>query len=325
MVLQGDSILVAGRVNNPTTGADFAVARYDSNGNLDATFGTGGVQQIDFTDGSLSLSDDATAIAIDNAGRIVVVGQSSAPSGMDVSVARLSGIDGSLDNTFDGDGRAHVLSGNGDIRACAVAIDSSNRIVVAGFASDGTGNDWAVERYTAGGAIDTSFGGGDGVSLLNFGAAGDEEIADGVAIDASGNIVLGGHTTDTDGTGAATPIVARISGVSGNLDSSFGVNGRVDVSFVANQYDGSISDIAIQSNGKIVAAGSATGTDTFIPTAVVARLNPSDGSLDAGFGDGGTTSITLDSSYADGFVENLKIQSDGKIVARGQRPRCRQL
>ncbi len=114
--------------------------------------------------------------------------------------------------------------------------------------------------------------------------------------------------------GAGTNVTVNGGGTSGSLDATFGTGGKVttDTSSQTNGGDG-VFALAIQSDGKIVAAGLASDGGINSDFAVV-RYN-TDGSLDSTFGTGGkeTTTITggSDSAYA------LGIQSDGKIVAAG--------
>ncbi len=129
-------IVAAGRSFNGTND-DFAVARYAPNGTLDTGFnGTGKVTT------SIGTGDDeANAVAIDGAGRIVVGGTVFNPSA-DFGLARYRP-DGTLDTSFNGVGKVttSLTAGNDVIRG--VAIDQRERIVAAGD----TGNDFALARY----------------------------------------------------------------------------------------------------------------------------------------------------------------------------------
>src|SRR5207244_1122052 len=124
-------IVVAGDV-----GSDMGVARLNADGSPDTSFGNGGLVTIDFGG-----NDDAAAVAIDAAGRIVLAGtaQTGSTSNFDFAVARLNG-DGSLDTSFNGTGRTNfhfdpvITPTTG---ATAVALDPAGRIVVAGHAGYG--------------------------------------------------------------------------------------------------------------------------------------------------------------------------------------------
>ncbi|NIQ77438.1 MAG: hypothetical protein GTO14_13110, partial [Anaerolineales bacterium] len=108
----------------------------------------------------------------------------------------------------------------------AVTIDSAGKIVVAGFTSwVGFSPDFAVVRYNTDGSLDTSFS-GDGKQSTDFGL--DWDIAYAVAIQDDGKIVMAGYAT----TGNQNWALARYQ-TNGNLDSSFGSNGRVVTDFNA--------------------------------------------------------------------------------------------
>ncbi|MDP9302196.1 MAG: delta-60 repeat domain-containing protein [Actinomycetota bacterium] len=99
----------------------------------------------------------------------------------------------------------------------------------------------------------------------------------------------------------------------GDLDPSFGTGGKVTQSFTG-RYAG-IEAVAFQSDGKIVAVGSATtpdGDGEF----VVSRYNV-DGTPDATFNGDGTFAMGLVSGCCDETLLDVAIQPDGKIVAVG--------
>src|SRR5439155_616944 len=124
-------------------------------GQLDPTFGAGGLVTTQFT----APSDDlGRAAAVDSLGRVVVAGYTTNGSNNDFAVARLTAA-GALDTTFDGDGKQTVAFGASDDVATGVAVDSLDRVVVAGYTSNGPNNDFAVARLTAAGALDATFDG----------------------------------------------------------------------------------------------------------------------------------------------------------------------
>ncbi|MBL8810609.1 MAG: Ig-like domain-containing protein, partial [Planctomycetaceae bacterium] len=95
-----------------------AMVRYLANGDLDSNFGHGG---------KVKLFADATSVAIDSQGRVVVAGS----NGYDFALARYN-VDGTLDLSFDNDGKLTTDFGGSYDYANSVAIDSLGRIVVAG-------------------------------------------------------------------------------------------------------------------------------------------------------------------------------------------------
>ncbi|MBI4285756.1 MAG: hypothetical protein HY670_07665 [Chloroflexi bacterium] len=172
VAIQTDGKIVAVGVTHMTASlGDFAVARYNADGSLDPTFDTDGKVTTSF--GS-SGRDQAWAVAIQSDGKIVVVGDTTAFGRNFFAVARYNA-DGSLDTTFDADGKVTTDFGTaGDISPLAqglsVALQSDGKIVAAGsfFKFFNTGWDFALARYNTDGSLDTSFG-GTGKVITNIG------------------------------------------------------------------------------------------------------------------------------------------------------------
>jgi len=165
-------IVVAGYGPTAAGGTDIALVRYNTDGSLDATFGTGGVVTTAVSAGTGV--DRAFGVALQTDGRIVVAaGVVTAEGGQDIGVLRYNG-DGTLDTTFGGDGIVTVAIGPGqqtEITTCIV-IQPDGRIVVGGstqFALNGsTGMDFAAVRLNPDGSLDTTFG-GIGTPVANAG------------------------------------------------------------------------------------------------------------------------------------------------------------
>jgi uncharacterized delta-60 repeat protein len=283
VALQADGkIVVAGRLVVPDgqTGADFAVARYNADGALDATFDGDGKAVTDF-----AASDVARSVAIQSDGKIVVVG-GSRPVGIgspsDFALARYNA-DGSADGSFGGDGRVTTpLSEGSSDYAEAVAVQGDGKLVVGGWSKTGAQYSGALVRYMPDGSLDGSFDGdGKVVSLTS-------EIWD-LALQPDGRILAAGFTI-----------------------TRFGVNGSVDPSFNAS---GAFSSpaIVVQSDGKIVAAGP-TGYPSH--DFAVARFDPS-GELDATFGSGGMITTDVGGPAVDDLPYDVAISPDGKVVLAG--------
>lgn len=164
--------------------------------------------------------------AIDSQGRIVVVGSTTATfSQSDFRVARILP-NGVLDSSFDGDGIAEIdfaAGGLNDDRANAVAIDSQDRIVVVGEVERAdTGDfDFGIARLTATGALDASFGGGDGkvITYFDLGPSQRYDGARAVAIGTDGLITVAGGAYDS-ALGVTRIALARLSSA-GALDGNF--------------------------------------------------------------------------------------------------------
>jgi uncharacterized delta-60 repeat protein len=292
-------IVVAGSISTET-GIDFAVARYNADGSPDTTFDGDG-----FVVTHLASSiNNASGVAIDASGRIVVAGYSGELDvwlRCDFALVRYN-VDGSLDTSFDGDGIVITSFGSFDDRAKGVAIDSMGRIVAVGltcitdYSGDGNDIDFAVARYNDDGSLDTSFD-GDGKSVTSFGNGKDE--ANGVAIDSAGRVVVAGYA------GGGSFALARYN-VNGSLDSAFDLDGKL--TFGNASY---LSSVAIDGSNRIVAAGYAYGEwEDF----AVIRLN-SNGSLDTSFDTDGIVLTPIGTTTDQ--ANSVAVDPQGRIVAAG--------
>jgi uncharacterized delta-60 repeat protein len=253
-VQSNGKIVVVGSAGDGTSfgNDDFVIARYNTDGSLDDTFGnSGGVITGDFG----LPSSEAASVVIDGEGRIVVAGRTGSTAlsrDNDFAVARFTP-EGDLDDSFDGDGIVTTdISFDFRDEADSIAIDAAGRLVVAGVHFEGltrlSGGDFAVARYHPDGSLDNSFRVRGRVTIdfpLGF--------ARSVAIDAKGRIVVSGgaFTTLTNLDFA----IARLQ-PDGLLDPTFGDSGRVRSDF------GGGGDVAVgtivQTDGNIVIGGSTT-------------------------------------------------------------------
>ncbi|HYE56923.1 MAG TPA: fibronectin type III domain-containing protein, partial [Rhodothermales bacterium] len=272
-----------------------------SSGTLDTSFDTDGKQTIDFTD-----SDDfGFNVAIDGSGRIVVAGYKYASGTFDFAVVRLTS-EGTLDTSFDTDGKQTVDFGSAYDIGYGVAIDGSGRIVVSGYILTGSGFDFAVARLTSAGALDTSFD-TDGKQTIDFTDSDDSGYS--VAIDGSGRIVVAGYTNAGSGFDFA---VARLTDA-GTLDTDFDSDGKQTVDFTDSDAYGRA--VAIDGSGRIIVAGS-TWTwmgDTSYDFAV-ARLT-SAGALDTGFDNDGKQTVDFGGPGDNG--SDVAVDGSGRIVVAG--------
>lgn len=246
VVVQGDGKIVAvGYVITLPGHGDFALVRYNSDGTLDPTFGVGGTVTTDFANGS---DDTAFAAALQQDGKIVAAGYSQFGN-YDFALARYE-TNGSLDPTFDGDGKVITDFAGAFEQAEAVAIQSDGKVVAVGV-SVVSGNDFALARYNANGSLDTGFD-GDGKVTTDF--ASDTDQARGIAIDGVGKIVASGIARVS---GAFDFAVARYR-TDGSLDPLWSADGKVTTDFGSGDQ---ANAVAIQANGRIVAAGFSGSAD----------------------------------------------------------------
>ena len=122
---------------------NFALVRYNANGTLDTTFGTGGI----VTTPIGSDWDYAYALGIQPSdGKIVAAGSSNSGSNYDFALVRYN-TDGSLDTGFGTGGIVTTPIGSSDDYALALGIQSDGRIVAAGYSYNGSNYDFALVRY----------------------------------------------------------------------------------------------------------------------------------------------------------------------------------
>lgn len=294
-----DRLIIAGYAadsHNPYH--DFALIRLLPDGTLDATFGTNGMVKTDFGQEAVG-----QAVGIDSQGRIVVAGTTSNNTVVgNFAVARYNS-DGTLDTTFNTTGTTTTDFGHNNDQASAVAIDGSDEIIVAGTADSGTSLDFALVRYSPDGTLDTTFN-GTGKVLTDFSGHDDEGSA--VTIDGAGRIVMAGVSIDSSQ--FETFALARYT-PDGSLDPTFGSGGEVQTLFSGNSW---AFGVAIDSLGKIVAAGLSVGASTGNDF-TLARYN-SDGTLDTAFN--GTGKVTTDFGASE-TAHSVAIDASGRLVAVG--------
>ncbi|HEX4307884.1 MAG TPA: hypothetical protein VHZ54_17750 [Solirubrobacterales bacterium] len=298
------------------SGADQAfVARYLPNGEIDKSFGSGGISRIPWT--TEKESETPTGVTIDGKGRIVVGGEAvkGTVRGFDFAAARFFQ-NGVLDPSFGEGGVATLdIPGDGFDLGRAVAVDSQNRVLVAGIAIKPGGTETAssmtVVRWTETGAPDPTFG-ENGIAKVNrngsplITAAPIQSSASAIAVDGAGRIFVGGSA----GTGERfIPVVARLS-ENGSPDAGFGVGGVVPVT-LSEGATGSVGSLAL-SGGEIVVAGDLkVGENEGFG---VARLLAS-GAPDPSFAGGGPAVTTK--AGAELSTHDLTLDSAGRVIVAG--------
>jgi len=217
------------------------VARYQPSGKLDRSFGENGTLRTSF-----SGYDGAESVGIDSQGRIVAAGFAE----RDLAVARYEP-DGNLDPSFGDDGKI-TTDFPGVAAADSIAIDSQDRII-AGVDSQMPGKvrDFAGARYSEDGSLDGSFGNG-GLVTTDFGG---RSVAQDVAIDKSGRIVVAGRAASP---GHRKFAIARYLS-DGDLDSGFSHDGKTITIFGSGTEVQGANGVALDHKGRIVAAGYARG------------------------------------------------------------------
>jgi uncharacterized delta-60 repeat protein len=298
VAIQLDGKIVVGSTAgaNVDGGGGFGLARFNSNGSVDTSFGAGGqVQVVPF---GTALS---AALVLQSDGKILMTGSNA--------VARFDS-NGQLDTTF-GTGGISVLPFFG---AAAIAEQSDGKILIASssqlFDAD---TDGMIVRLNSNGTLDKTFGlFGQISSAASGGAFGPTGVAavSSIVLQVDGKFIVAGALTskliNPPGSNSTGFGLVRYNS-NGSIDTSFGTRGGVLTNFGSNP-NATAFALAIQSNGDIVAAGQAG------PSLALSRYT-SAGKLDTTFGSSGTVTTSLGSNAS--AISSLAIQSDGKIVAAG--------
>jgi uncharacterized delta-60 repeat protein len=290
-----DRIVVTGDVDfGPEK--DIVVFRLTTAGVVDATFTSTnsppGFYRFDTEISSTSYNDEATCMAIDSSGRILVGGFSNTPSqGNNVRILRLTSA-GLLDTSFGTDGLYRGVGGsentiNGtDGRVTGIAIRSSGEILFSC-----TVGSWAtVLGMGANGGFEFGWPGSNVPNYIQ------NAVITGIRADANGQAIVCGYRP----TGATKMFLARYANFGGSIewvrDHDFGATTEQALG------------LALQSDGKIVIGGFSSGG----PGILVARFNP-DGTLDSGF-DAFTENVT---ATANEGGTSVTLMPNGKIVLGG--------
>jgi uncharacterized delta-60 repeat protein len=300
IAIQPDGKIVAIGVTHPSHRG--ALARYNPDGSLDATFGNGGKVITVAT-----VRENAAGLLILPDGKIMISGSIDLPNSSDTSFVLLRfNSDGSADPTFGNGGMVTTNVGTDDDTAYALARQSDGKIVAAGrrgiqfYPTEQRKGNVALARYNPDGSLDTSFGAG-GKVVNDFGQ-GLESYALEVIIQPDGKIIVAGESSYEF-------LVARYNS-NGAPDAAFGNGGFTLINFSSNWDHG--RDAVLQADGKIILVGIAE-MNYYAPydSFAVARVNP-DGSLDQSFGNAGKF-VMADR----GDLEAAVLQSDGKLIALG--------
>ncbi len=294
--------------NSSNSTYDFALSRFDMDGQLDPTFDgdAGNADGIVLTD--FGGDDVATALTVQADGKIIVAGYRIS-SGLRVfAIARFNS-DGTLDLGFDGNngnGNGKFITPIGSDDAAYSVTQAGGKIVVAGYATMGLFQDFALVCYNiSDGVLDTSFD-SDGILTTSFG--GSVAVAYAVKIQADGKIIAAGTSFD----GTSVFAIARFN-ANGSPDTGFDGDGQLTTIIGDGGSDVAYDLVIHNTTGKIIVAGSSYMTATNNDFAMV--LYNSNGSLDTYWN--GTGKITLDLSGDDDRAYSMVLLSNLDIVLGG--------
>ena len=268
-------------------------------GSLDPSFGTGGKVVTSIGSGI----DKAYGVAIQSDGKIVVAGYStSSLTDKDFTVCRYLS-NGNLDSLFGTNGivTSDLQLGSADI-AFGIALQSDNKIILAGSSDDGSNTNGALIRYLPNGVIDSTFG-TNGIVITDFENNQQDEIKAIKINQLTGHIIVGGSSIISSSIGK--PVIARYL-QNGQLDVTFNSTGIKTLWVAINDQNRifSVEDLVVLPNGKITATGWRKNVSTSISSEYWACRVLSNGNMDNSFSADGVISYSdgTGSSYGYGLL-----------------------
>ena len=325
-------IVLVGKSEDASNHYAFALARYNTDGSFDNTFGTNGTVRTPFLEGGID--DEAICVVLQSDGKIVVAGFSEdGSSNYAFAIARYD-TDGTLDNSFGSGGevRTQIVGGNGkhDL-SFDVVIQPNGKIIVAGLSTATTGVAIALVRYNSDGTLDANFG-SDGTvrtPVRYF------DHASYVRIEPNSEITVGGigvdyqfsessYTWSWPNYGDVFEVIKYNS--DGTIDNSFGTNGivRDTVESIADSpyWNPSLWSVVAQPDGKFMGIGYSNGGSQYIATNpsthqfLISRFDTA-GIPDLTFGLNGVSVAAVKGGTGNDYGHAAVVQSDGKIVVVG--------
>ena len=265
------------------------VLRINTDGTLDNSFNSYG---------STNIGSQLEAIKIQPDGKILVAGLNS--------VYRIN-TDGSVDASFGNNGSVIIQINNFDMRIKSIGLRSDTKIILGGFVSNGTNNDFAVSCLNTDGSFDSLFD-SDGKATLDINNQNNEGIE--LAIQNDDKIVLTGQWFD----GTIYNFATSRFNTDGSLDTTFGINGYVTTTLGSSSKAQSVD---IQNDGTILVSG------VYLSNKLAVVRYTSTGILDITFNTTGKLLTTKSYSVLTSLLSNqskkphIKCLSNGKILVSG--------
>ncbi len=279
VTVASDKIYLAGSIGvdmgGGEVGSDFFVAVRKADGTPETAWSSDGWNTAVFNLGANG-NDYGQAIAVDPFGRVVAAGTASNGTDIYLAVVRFT-VDGGYDGNFSGDGRQTVLvdlGGVGTLAFGGMAVDRFSRVVLAGVAPTASGHRLVVVRLTEAGALDTSFGGGDGIADFAYAATDDiATVVDVVTLTPPSDriAILGDY--DPAGTDPSDGFLLVLT-PAGNLDTTFNGTGKRSMAPTSGDVWNHAQAMAVQ-GGRLVVLGGYHPTTTSVNLAWLARLRMS--------------------------------------------------
>ncbi len=297
LIQNDDKIIAVG-----TSGNDLAVLRYEVNGSLDASFGTGGIKLV-----GLAGSPFPNKGVIQPDGKIIIFGSLTSASPNELFLAKLKS-NGDLDSTFGNNGIVLTNVGNDAQSAGGLKIQPDGKIIISGSTENYStwNSDILLMRFNNDGSPDNTFGINgqivinvdevEGIPTLDYGID--------ILLQTSGKIIVVG-SSDISG---SKLVLIRLNS-DGSVDTTFGTSGYV-FDFFSTTYD-LFTCAALQDDDKIIVGGQSGGSNTKFP---LIRFE-ANGAIDNSFGTSGKAMNTVDNFSA--YANDIVIQNDGKIIIAG--------
>jgi uncharacterized delta-60 repeat protein len=298
-ILQADGKIIVVGLKYPDTNF---VSQINSDGSLDATFGTNGISTF-ITNTSTEVNAYCFASAIQNDGKIILVGEFRNNLGeINVMVLRYN-TTGTFDSAFGTNGKLNLDLGTQHDFAYAVKVQTDGKILVGGSTGSVNGG-FSLIRLDSNGNLDPGFG--IGGKVMTVFTTGNQSEINALEILPDGKILAGGTRVN----GSQNIALAKYN-TDGSLDTSFGIGGKVETVISFGVSD-NLNNIKTLPDGSIVAQGIYNPTGNINDGGNFLLKYLSNGSLDTNFG---TNGVILNLGEFSGF--GLAIQSDNKIIVSG--------
>jgi len=301
LIVQPDGKIVIAAVkinlNAPET---IGIERYTADGIPDSSFGTNG--QVVMTFGSASSWPSSIALKPD--GKFVISGRYSATSSSQIAVAQYN-TDGTLDTSFDTDGKVIASFGTGTSAvARQLSISAAGKIKIAGI----VGSNFALLQYNANGSLDTSFD-GDGRILTPLTANEQFYQTNSIVMQPDGKYLL---IINPQSLSPSSNFLIRRYNADGTMDTSFGTSGTVQTTFDTGLNEAKAA--AVLPNGEIVVAGQAQPLDLGYTDFAVAQYN-SNGMADVSFNTDGK--VTTAFEKGNDLLSHLLVLPNDELITIG--------
>ncbi len=234
--IQPDGKILLGGYCGSSTNYDFCIARFNPDGTLDNTFGSGGYILKDF----FNINNYGFSLSIDSNGKILLGGYCGSSPNYDFCIVRFNP-DGTTDHTFNGNGIVIKQITSYDDYGDTMTIQSDGKILLGGHCYNGTNYDFCIARFNPDGTT-------NGVVTQNFPTI--DVRNQSIAVDVYDKILLGGRCYN--GTNDDFCIARFLP--NGLIDTSFGFGNGYILQDISNNNDYAYF-LLLQPGGKILLGG----------------------------------------------------------------------